>query len=103
MGGTPRMTTASKLVLSALADSAPDESYGLDIAKATGLRSGSLYPILQRFEERGWVESRWEELDESAAGRRRRRYYSLTGLGVTVVHELDNAQAWFGELGPTLS
>jgi len=37
----------------------------------------SLYPLLYRIEERGWVQGRWVE----KAGQRRRRYYRLTGPG----------------------
>ena len=29
----------------------------------------------------GWLESRWEEIDTSAAGRPARRYYRLTADG----------------------
>lgn len=41
----------------------------------------SLYPLLYRLEERGWVEGRWVE----KAGQRRRRHYSLTPEGRRVL------------------
>jgi DNA-binding PadR family transcriptional regulator len=65
-----------------LVDDPTAERYGLEIAAEAELKSGSLYPILARLEELGWVESRWEEVDPVAAGRPRRRYYRLTGSGV---------------------
>ena len=57
--------------------------YGLEISAATGTKTGALYPILSRLEARNWIVGRWEELDERSAGRRKRRYYVLTGVGET--------------------
>jgi PadR family transcriptional regulator PadR len=36
----------------------------------------TMYPLLRRLEERGWIEGRWEHPE-----RRTRRYYSLTADG----------------------
>lgn len=47
----------------------------------TGLPSGTVFPILARFERLGWLQSGWEELDPSQAGRPRRRYYRFTDSG----------------------
>ena len=41
----------------------------------------SLYPLLYRLEERGWIEGRWVE----KAGERRRRFYRLTAPGRKVL------------------
>jgi transcriptional regulator len=41
------------------------------------VNQGSLYPALQRLQERGWVESEWERTEEN----RRARYYRLTTAG----------------------
>ena len=38
---------------------------------------GSLYPALQRLEEKGWVDSEWRHTDEG----RRARFYELTPAG----------------------
>ena len=54
---------------------------GADVARVTKLLSGSLYPILARFESAGWLTSEWEDVDPSEAGRPRRRLYSLTRIG----------------------
>ena len=75
------MTLQTVAVLRVLLDDPLSERYGLEISKAAGLPSGSLYPILARLERDGWVTSDWEELDEHEAGRRRRRYYRLTPDG----------------------
>jgi len=38
---------------------------------------GSLYPALQRMEERGWIHSEWRSTPEN----RRAKYYQLTPAG----------------------
>lgn len=54
--------------------------HGYDIARETGLKSGTLYPILIRLADRGWLEASWE--DEQPAGRPRRHLYRLTSEGL---------------------
>jgi PadR family transcriptional regulator len=82
-----RMTLQTLAVLRVLLDDLLGEHYGLEICKAAGLPSGSLYPILASLEREGWVTSDWEELNESEAGRRRRRYYRLTRDGAVRADE----------------
>ena len=78
----PRMTGPTLKVIVALLASPRDELSGADIAKGSRLASGTLYPILFRLENAGWLESRWETEDPQEMGRPRRRYYRVTGLGV---------------------
>jgi len=59
--------------------------YGLEIAAATGLKSGSLYPLLIRLSERGLLESRW--LEPERPGRPARHAYKITGAGKAVLRE----------------
>ena len=54
--------------------------HGYDIARETGLKSGTLYPILIRLADRGWLEACWE--DGQPAGRPRRHLYRLTSEGL---------------------
>ena len=54
--------------------------HGYGIARDTGLKSGTLYPILIRLADRGLIEARWE--DEQPAGRPRRHLYRLTADGL---------------------
>ncbi|CAA9307235.1 MAG: Transcriptional regulator, PadR family [uncultured Gemmatimonadetes bacterium] len=42
---------------------------------------GSLYPALQRLEEKGWIDSEWRSTDQN----RRARYYELTSAGRRVL------------------
>lgn len=76
-----RISHQGKRVLQAFLDSPADETYGFALSRATGLQPGTLYPLLERMLEEGWLTTRWEEINEETAGRRRRRYYRLTGVG----------------------
>lgn len=75
------MTIQTLQVLKLLRDAPPEGCYGLEISKGAGLPTGSIYPILARLEQAGWLVSAWEDIDEAAEGRRRRRYYRLTTAG----------------------
>ena len=88
-----RRSAQTLAVLGALADSPAQWWHGYDIAKRTGLKSGTLYPILIRLAERGLLESSWEE--EQPAGRPRRHLYRLTPDG------LARAQAALAERAPS--
>lgn len=57
--------------------------YGFELIRLTGLASGSLYPMLAKLEEAGWLAGIREEIDPKAAGRPRRVNYVLTGEGDT--------------------
>ena len=74
-----RMTTPTRMILATLLDNPAEELLGLRIMSLTNLGSGTIYPILSRLEERGWVEAYWEA--EQPAGRPRRRYWKLTTWG----------------------
>ena len=52
------------------------------MAKATGLRSGTLYPILSALLKEGWLVDGWEQVDPVVAKRPPRRYYRLTATGL---------------------
>jgi DNA-binding PadR family transcriptional regulator len=77
----PRMTIPTQRVLEALLADPSAELYGIEIGDAAGLPSGTVHPILARLEGLGWLTSRWEDIDPSAAGRPARRYYQLTPDG----------------------
>jgi DNA-binding PadR family transcriptional regulator len=75
------MTIPAQLVLQVLLEDPQREIYGRELGEAAGLPSGTVHPILARLEGMGWLESRWEDIDPSAAGRPARRYYRLTPDG----------------------
>jgi PadR family transcriptional regulator PadR len=76
-----RLTTQTLKVLSAMSDDPSVEWYGLKLSKRSGLKPGTIYPILGRLLDIGWVERRWEDIDPGVEGRPRRRLYRLTGVG----------------------
>lgn len=80
-----RLTYPTALVLQALV---ANRHHGFDIMDATGLPSGTVYPILRRLDAEGLVRSRWER-DGVARREQRppRRYYDLTSAGRTVAAE----------------
>jgi PadR family transcriptional regulator PadR len=55
--------------------------WGYQLMKETGLRSGVLYPILDRMLADGWVVDGWEEQETARRKHMRRRYYELTDKG----------------------
>jgi PadR family transcriptional regulator PadR len=67
-------------VLAALAARPASWRHGYDLAGETGLKSGTLYPILVRLADREMVEACWEEGEP--AGRPRRHLYRLTTDGL---------------------
>lgn len=77
-----RVTVAVAKVLSAFCADPSADRYGLELMRATGHPSGTLYPILLRLQRAGWVQTRWEDVDPVEAGRPPRRYYRLTGDGL---------------------
>lgn len=49
------------------------EVHGWAVVKQVGLSPGTVYPVLQRLEDQGWVTSRWDT--STATTGTPRRYY----------------------------
>ena len=81
------MSAQTLKVLGALLSNPRDELSGADIARLTKLASGTLYPILLRLEQAGWLGSQWEKGDPHELGRPRRRFYRVTALGAKRTRE----------------
>src|SRR5690242_8417737 len=76
---TPKMATVLKLFLEE-----PDRPrYGFEIMRATGMASGSLYPMLAKLQAAGWLTRGKEDIDPRAAGRPARTNYTITGAAVS--------------------
>lgn len=56
--------------------------YGGPLISATRLPSGTVYRSLDALEDAGLVVGTWEDIDESVAGRRARRYLEITAPGI---------------------
>jgi PadR family transcriptional regulator PadR len=78
-------------VLAALHEQPSQWQHGYALARMTGLKSGSLYPILIRLADQGLVEACWQE--EPVPGRPRRHLYRLTADGLARATEAVAAPA----------
>jgi DNA-binding PadR family transcriptional regulator len=74
-----RLSPQTLLVLDAFLDRAEDWKYGYDLSRETGLKSGTLYPILMRMAERKLLETEWEQ---GEPGRPPRHMYRFTPDGL---------------------
>jgi DNA-binding PadR family transcriptional regulator len=91
---SPRITGPTLKVLSEFFVRPTEVLSGVEISRTTGLASGTLYPILFRLEQAGWLESEWEDVVPAQAKRPRRRLYRITAQGEA------NARASFREFLP---
>jgi transcriptional regulator len=90
--------SAELLVLSLLETR---QRHGYEISKlidsrsngAVRFRVASLYPLLYRLEDRGYIQGRWVE----KTGQRRKRYYRLTPAGRKILGERRSGWAAFVE------
>jgi DNA-binding PadR family transcriptional regulator len=82
----PNGSRQTRALLQALLDNASEWHYGYDLSRRTGLKSGTLYPILVRLEAQGWLDARWAE--DPAPGKPRRHLYRLTARGCEQAEEL---------------
>jgi DNA-binding PadR family transcriptional regulator len=60
--------------------------YGYELSKDTGLTSGTLYPLLMRLSDQGFLESRWQETERP--GKPPRHGYRLTSKGLTIARTI---------------
>lgn len=75
-----RLTKPTIAVLERLLSATADNpAWGLSICRDADLGPGTVYPILDRLAERGWVTS--HEESGPHPGRPARRFYELTGVG----------------------
>ena len=79
-----RKSPQTALVLAEFLQTPSDWKYGYDISRNTGLKSGTLYPILMRLADRALLETRWETPE---AGRPPRHMYRLTTTGLRLARQ----------------
>ncbi len=79
-----RKTHAAVQVALALMASPDARHWGYDTHKRSGVRSGVMYPVLQRMLDEGWLADGWEDQPQADRAKRPpRRYYQLTPAGKT--------------------
>lgn len=74
-----RRPSAATLKILKCLSMAHEGMHGYALMKGSGLASGTLYPILGRLADRGWLEKAWET--HGAISGPPRRIYTLTALG----------------------
>lgn len=90
MARQPHTSPHTRAVLAALLSAYPAHTYGYDLSKATNLKSGTLYPILQRLHEQGFLSAQWEESPHP--GKPPRHIYTLTDTGLKLAQERQQKQ-----------
>lgn len=81
----PNSSRQTRALLAAFLDRSRLWRHGYDLSKETGLRSGTLYPLLMRLSEQDLLESRWQDAEHP--GLPPRHVYRLTARGLALAHE----------------
>jgi PadR family transcriptional regulator, regulatory protein PadR len=76
---TVRISRETLLVLERFLTRPGDWRYGYELSRETGLKSGTLYPILMRLENHSLLEARWVTTEEGVPPR---HTYRLTPNGL---------------------
>ena len=90
---------SAELLILSLLDARPRHGYDLSrliharSAGALSFHIDSLYPLLYRLEERGWIKGAWVE----KPGERRRRFYRMPAEGRRVLAQQRKTWAAFVE------
>jgi len=85
----PNNSRQARALLAILLDRPQTWRHGYHLSKETGLRSGTLYPLLIRLSEQGLLESRWQ--DAERPGLPPRHVYRLTASGLAFAREQELA------------
>ncbi len=75
----------ARSILALLLEAGQDWSHGYDMVQSTGLKSGTLYPLLIRLEAQGYLEAEWQPA--VSPGRPPRHAYRLTASGRQLARE----------------
>ncbi len=86
MARRPNTSSQTRALLAALLSRPATWRHGYDLSRETGLKSGTLYPLLIRLSDQGLLESSWQEADRP--GRPPRHGYRLTASGAALAREL---------------
>jgi DNA-binding PadR family transcriptional regulator len=100
----PRNRRPSKqmiMLLAALAARSQHWHHGYELMKQTGLKSGTLYPLLMRMTDQGLVEAEWRE--PLQPGRPARHAYRLTAAGRALARAADEPGTAPVSLGASLA
>ena len=80
------LSRQARTLLRVMAENEGAWQHGYDLSRQTGLKSGTLYPLLIRLSDRGLLQARWEDPDQP--GRPPRHAYRLTLDGLALARAL---------------
>lgn len=86
-------------VMIALATEARLWRYGYDLCQETGLKAGTMYPILMRLADQGLLETKWEQTH--VPGRPPRHLYRLTASGLALAAQIGRTTKPTREVKPS--
>ncbi len=82
MARRSNISSQTRTLLATLANQPQAWRYGYDLTKETGLKSGTLYPLLIRLADQGLLETEWRA--PLQPGRPARHAYRLTSTGAAL-------------------
>jgi PadR family transcriptional regulator PadR len=82
----PNLSRPTRLLLETLLEDPLAWRHGYEISKGTGLKPGTLYPLLIRLGDSGYLDQRWDPPEQP--GRPPRHVYRLTGTGIDLAREV---------------
>jgi PadR family transcriptional regulator PadR len=85
MARKPNNSVQTRKLVSAMLRQPRAWQYGYELSKQTGLKSGTLYPLLIRLSDQGLLESKWQEPERP--GKPPRHAYKLTSTGLAFARE----------------
>jgi DNA-binding PadR family transcriptional regulator len=91
MSRRPNISEQTRVALASFLAQPQEWRYGYDITLETGLKSGTLYPLLMRLHDDGFLEAEWRP--SAKAGRPPRHVYRLTRSGTALAREMRPATA----------
>lgn len=83
------LSSVARKLLACLLEAGSGWSHGYEICQRAGIKSGTLYPLLIRFEALGYLDAEWQPPAEP--GRPPRHAYRLTAVGQRVAWDMASA------------
>jgi DNA-binding PadR family transcriptional regulator len=101
MSRRPNISKQTRTALAVFLARPQEWRYGYDISVETGLKSGTIYPLLMRLHDQGFLEAEWRP--SAMAGRPPRHAYRLTSSGVALAMEIRLASADIPGMRPEIA
>jgi DNA-binding PadR family transcriptional regulator len=93
-----RLSPQTLLILDAFLRQAEEWKYGYDLSRFTGLKSGTLYPILMRLAAHKLLETAWETAAEPGKPPRHMYRFTPEGLRFARANPATDARAGLGQV-----